>query len=299
MASGTGLFNLETRQWDDKICRALQLSRKKLPRLAPAPVIATSKSMPLKSVAIIMIGDGAAGNLGSGASTKGVVAINVGTSAAIRVISSAKRGRLAPGLFRYVLDDQRFVVGGAISNAGNLREWALREFRIGKNSRAAHESFSRNAAARDSMVLLPFWVDERSPTWPDDLRGVISGLNQTVTAIEMMRSLATASFYRLAQILEIMRATDQAGSRIIVSGGILRSPQAIRLLADSLGCDVEISRVQEASLRGAAIFALQQQGIRPRALRAGRLVKQNRALAKLHADRRAKQEALEKRLTKL
>ena len=273
MASGTGLFNLENFQWDDELRRALQLSLKKLPKIESAPVTANldrlkrsrwlapganSSHASSKSVAITVIGDGAASNLGSGASTKGIVAINVGTSAAVRVISAAKRSKIAPGLFRYVLDDKRLVVGGAISNAGNLREWALRELRLSKDSRAKPEAFSRTAAARDSLVVLPFWVDERAPTWPDDVNGVIYGLNPAVTATEIMRSLATASFYRLAQILEILRANGHAGSRIIISGGILRSPSEVRLLADSIGHDVEISRVQEASLRGAAVFALEQ-----------------------------------------
>ena len=132
---------------------------------------------------------------------------------------------------------------------------------------------------------------------PTTSRGAIYGLNPTVTATEIMRSLVTASFYRLAQILKILRADGHSGSRIVVSGGILRSPESIRLLADSIGHDVEISRVAEASLRGAAIFALEQQGIRPRPLPAGKFVKHDRALARLHAERRAKQEALERRLT--
>ena len=299
MASGTGLFNLPNYQWDDEICRALHLTRRNLPKIESAPVIATAKSpeTPLPSFAITMIGDGAASNLGSGASTKGIIAINVGTSAAVRVISDAKRGTLPSGLFRYVLDEKRFVIGGAISNAGNLREWGLRELRLGKGSHPEREILSRTAAARDSLVVLPFWVDERAPTWPEDARGVIYGMTPTVTACEIMRSLATASFYRLAQILEVLRADRKSNPRIIVSGGILRSPEEVRLLADSIGHDVEISRVQEASLRGAAVFALEQQGIRPPALPVGKLIRHDRALAKLHAERRARQEALETRLS--
>ncbi len=167
------------------------------------------------------------------------------------------------------------------------------------DSRAERETYSRTAAAQDSLVVLPFWVNERAPSWPDDARGVICGLNPTVTAAEIVRSLATASFYRLAQILDILQANGHGISRIIISGGILRSTEAVRLLADSIGHDVEISRVQEASLRGAAVFALEQQGIHLRPLATGRLIKHNRALAKLHALRRAKQEALERRMAKL
>ncbi len=298
MASGTGLYNYRRRQWDTELCRSLSIAIDKLPVIRATSVLSSSTREHLSLVRLLTIGDGAASNLGSAAIGRGRVAVNVGTSAAVRVISTGKHDKVSAGLFRYVVDKNRFVVGGATSNAGNLRQWALRELRLRKDAHANLKTFSRTAAARDSLVILPFWVDERAPTWPDDASGVIYGLNPTVTATEIMRSLTTASFYRLAQILDILRANGHASSRIIVSGGILRSPEEIRLLADSIGHDVEISRVQEASLRGAAVFALEQQGIRPPALPSGRLVKHDRALAILHAERRAKQEALENRLTK-
>ena len=78
-----------------------------------------------------------------------------------------------PRPFRYVLGNKRFVVGGAISNAGNLREWALRELRLAK-THAQKPKLSRTAAAHDSLVVLPFWVDERAPTWPDDVNGAFT-----------------------------------------------------------------------------------------------------------------------------
>jgi sugar (pentulose or hexulose) kinase len=109
--------------------------------------------------------------------------------------------------------------------------------------------------------------------------------------------LESAVFYRLAQILDLLKASGFPTRRIIVSGGILRSIAAVRLLADAIGRDVEISRVREASLRGAALFALQHQRIRPSKTPKGRVVKHSRVLAALHAERRAQQENLENRLT--
>lgn len=297
MASGTGLLDLQRFEWSGEICRVAAVSQKTLPSIESTPVITSSRRLGLSSVAIMVIGDGAASNLGSGASANGVVAINVGTSAALRVIVPAKRRRLAFGLFRYVLDGKRFVIGGAVSNAGNLREWALRELRIPTSRNGQRKTLSRTAAAGDSLVVLPFWVDERAPTWPDDGHGVVYGLNPSVTATEIARSLATATFYRLGEILKILRTSGSPTRRIIVSGGILRSTAEIRILADAIGRDVEISPVREASLRGAAIFALEQQRIPSPALRKGRIVKHSRALAAVHAQRRAKQKTLEKRLT--
>ena len=58
----------------------------------------------------------------------------MGTSAALRVVLSREpsaREPLAPfGLFSYRVDDHRRLMGGAVSNAGNLRAWALRELKL-------------------------------------------------------------------------------------------------------------------------------------------------------------------------
>jgi sugar (pentulose or hexulose) kinase len=80
--------------------------------------------------------------------------------------------------------------------------------------------------------------------------------------------------------------------QIIVSGGILHSPASLRILADCLGRDIHISRELESSLRGAAIYASQQLGGKPKPLAAGRVVRYDRALAAKHRERRSQQEAL-------
>ena len=77
--------------------------------------------------------DGAASNLGSGATVPDCAAINVGTSAAVRIMYRTSRNAPAKapfGLFCYRVDTKRHLIGGAVSNAGNLRAWCLRELRL-------------------------------------------------------------------------------------------------------------------------------------------------------------------------
>jgi gluconokinase len=293
IASGTGLYNLRRKQWDGELCRGLGLTIENLPAIRAAPVMVSSTRERLSLVSLTVLGDGAASNLGSGAIESGAVAINVGTSAAVRVVVPSRRRKAAHNLFHYVLDEKHSIVGGALSNAGNLREWALRELRTADKRQDKSEMVSRKSAALDSLVALPSWIDERASTWPEDAGGVIYGLNQATTANEITRVLATAVYYRLARILDWLRTSGFSTRRIIVSGGILQSVGALRLLADALGRDIEISRVQEASLRGAAIFALKKLGFEVPNIRRGRSVEHNPELAREHRKRRARQESLE------
>lgn len=292
MVSATGLYNSRRREWDEQLCDVCHVDPTQLPGIS-------EESESRRGVRIFTaIGDGAAGNLGSGADRAGIIALNVGTSAAARIMQTtpaASRTKVPFGLFRYIVDAHRSVMGGAVSNAGNLRVWCLRDLRL--NQAGAERGLSRAKAAVDSLNVLPFWVGERAPTWPEGQFGVIDGLDQATRAIDILRATTTAVFYRLAEIIDLIEAATGRPRRIVVSGGIVHSVAAIKLLADAIGRDVEITRQAEASLRGAAVYALNKMGMKPAATSAGRIIKCQPILAAKHRERRQRQIDLEKILT--
>lgn len=285
MASGTGLYNLRERAWDEEVCEACGISREQLGKIEDA-----------RANVFAAIGDGAASNLGSGADRPGKIAINIGTSAAVRMITQ-KSKQLPRGSFKYVVDEKRFVLGGAISNAGNLHRWCLGELKI-KADREAEKALTRMDAARDALTILPFWVQERAPTWPENLGGTIIGLRPVTSATDILRATTTSVFYRLALIVDQLEVALGRADEIIVSGGILHSPASLVILADSLGRDIRVCREMESSLRGAAIYALEHLGHEVTPLRAGKLVRHRPALAAKHRERRARQDELERQLTR-
>ena len=288
MASGTGLYDLARRTWDDRLCELCNID--------PQSLGAIEDIKSAESVATFAaIGDGAASNLGSGADQPRVVAINIGTSAAVRAVETGAGGELPHGLFRYVVDDERYVIGGATSNGGNLRRWCMRELGFTTDA-AAEKTLGRDAAAVDALAVLPFWTAERAPTWPDTVGGTVTGLTQTTTKDDMLRAITTSGFYQLADILERLEQAIGTAQQVIVSGGILKSPASLAILADALGRDIRINAVTESSLRGAVIYGLEKLGARVPSLPAGRLIRHRRRLAEQHRERRERQNVLEQLL---
>ena len=293
MASGTGLYNLKQHAWDTELCEYSRIDHEQLDQIDDRPT-ATCKTLPDAQI-FPAIGDGGASNLGSGAATAGRIAINIGTSAAVRAIvpeRAWRAGRLPAGLFSYVLDEERLVIGGAISNAGNLRAWCLRELRLSAEIEA---TLSRVGAANDTLTVLPYLVSERAPTWPELVRGTFGGVTSVTSAAEIFRAATTATFYRLADILNALESAVARVDELIISGGVLKSEASLRLLADCLARDIHVCREPESSLRGAAIHALERLGHKVTPLRAGRVVRHHRALAEKHRARRREQAALERR----
>jgi gluconokinase len=303
MASATGLLDGRTLKWDAALLRRCGISAARLNPVSDEPgKISAARAKKFPELAGVpwfpAIGDGAASNLGSGATRPGLAAINVGTSAALRVVVEAKpsgRGPLAPfGLFGYRVDATRRLLGGAVSNAGNLRAWALRELRLPADEAAMEKQFAARPGPAENLAVLPFWIAERAPTWPEDLPSVVTGVTQATTALDLLQALQEATYLRLARIaIEVEKA---AGRRLafIVSGGIHHSPESMQRLANALGRAVYASSEPEASLRGAACFALGKLGVNPPAPKLGRAFRPQAKAARAFAKAREKQAALEK-----
>jgi gluconokinase len=128
MASGTGLLELASADWDAQALELAGVDERALPavvgggwtgRLGPDgsrrwPALAAATWHP-------PTGDGAASSVGAGCVSADRAAINIGTSAAIRVVETADQaGPLHRELWRYLVDDRQVVTGAAFSVGGNL-----------------------------------------------------------------------------------------------------------------------------------------------------------------------------------
>jgi gluconokinase len=296
MANGTGLFNLATLRWDAKLLKRCHISPKKLNTLNEEPLrisVRWALKFPELREALWFsaIGDGAASNLGSGATKKGVAALNCGTSAAIRLVSHSKRTRVPFGLFGYRIDAKRLLIGGAVSNAGNLRTWCLQQLDLPSDPQKLERALAARPAPLHGLTILPFWVSERAPTWPEDLHGTIIGLKNSTSALDILQATREAVFQRLAQIAELLPVR-----RFVVSGGIQKSPVDMQRLADVLGRSLIVCSEPEASLRGAAVFALEKLGVTVPAPSAGRVIHPRLRFSRQYIEARQRQQQLEELL---
>jgi gluconokinase len=308
MASGTGLLNGHTLQWDQPLLRRCNITSRHLNPLSEAPQLLrpnlTRRYPELRHAPWFpALGDGAASNLGSGAIAPDVAAINVGTSAALRVIlkdSPAGRKPMAPlGLFAYRVDATRQLLGGAVSNAGNLRAWAFRELNLPADSAQVEKLLAGRPLPVENLTVLPFWMAERAPTWPENLPSVVVGINQATTALDLLQTLQEATYHRLAQVADFLEKKLKRRLTFIISGGLHRSPNSLQRLANVLGRTVYPSSEPEASLRGGALFALEHLGLTPKHPAPRSAVRPQPVPARAYARARQRQIELEKQSQKV
>jgi gluconokinase len=300
MATGTGLFNPSKLHWDDTLLEHCGLRVSQLPDLSDEPVHAAgplaSEFPELADVPWFpAIGDGAASNLGSDCTRPGLAAINVGTSAALRIMRAGKTAKAPTGLFCYRVDAERFLVGGAVSNAGNLRAWCLKELNAG-DPQALESELSKRPGPDHGLTVLPFWTAERAPTWNEDLRGAILGITQATSAIDLLQAVTEATFHRIAQIAEALSGQTPESPKYFVSGGIQHSNSALQRLADVLNQPLHANPEPEASIRGAAVFAMEKLGMPISPLPVLPPLRPRKAVAQRYQVDRERQAALERLL---
>ncbi len=268
MASGTGLLDQDRLDWDGESLAAAGIDEARLFPLAERTEArrglrpSWARRWPaLRHVPWFpAVGDGAASNVGSDCTDPSRVALNVGTSAALRIIT----GTTAPppwGLWRYRLDRRASLIGGALSEGGNAYAWCRKVLRLADDT--ATEAALATAADDHGLSVLPFFAGERAPGWRGDRRAVLDGLTLDTTAVAIVRAVLEAIALRLALVYTLLEPRAASGHLVVGSGGALGASGAwAQMIADALDRPLIVSREEEATSRGAALLALDALGVR-------------------------------------
>ena len=247
-ASGTGLLDVNEGRWDAELLDVLRLDPSRLPAISDDPIGDALPWFPA-------LGDGACSNVGAGCLTRDRAALMIGTSGAYRAVFEADRGDPRPGLFLYRLDDRRLVEGGSLSDGGNLYAWLKDTLRLPGNVDVA----ARPPDAH-GLTFLTLLGGERSPGWNARARGAVAGLHFGTTPADLLQAALEGIAYRVAEIADRMPEVHE----VVATGRALLSDRSwIQVLADVLERPVSVSAVPEASLRGAAVVALERLGVVP------------------------------------
>lgn len=272
MASGTGLLLTKEQTWDEDLLHALGVRAEQLPKLGDLgdtirgltpryagrwPVL---RDVPWFPAA----GDGATANIGSGCATSSRFALTVGTTSAVRVVVPLDEMTPPEGLWLYLLDARRGVLGGALSEGGNLFAWLENTLRLPPLA----EAESQVAALppnEHGLTVLPYVVGERSLGWHGEARATLAGISVSTTPADILCAAVESLAYRIGAVYErLISSLHLAGQppQIIGSGGsLLSSPLFQQVIADVVQTPLYPSRSHEASARGAALLALESLGV--------------------------------------
>jgi gluconokinase len=281
MASASGMFDVRNHRWDENALALLHITPAQLSEpVSPRQIfehfdreVARQIGLPANTPLIIGGGDGPLASIGVGACTDRVLAVNVGSSAAARLIVTEPWIDPGEKLYTQIADVDRWVVGGVVSSGGIVYEWFLNQY-LTKSIQGEpvagldiHAEAERAAAetppGANGMIFIPYLGGEQCPGWAPETRGAFWGLDFRHRRGDMIRAVLEGITYSIYRIIERIQSNHPAPfDEVRVSGGLTSSALWLQIAADVFGYPVVATATSEGSARGAAALALLALGMR-------------------------------------
>lgn len=274
LASATGLLNVQTVDWSEDALAFAGIDKSRLSVLAePTDRLPSLKkeyaqlfNLPADTPFINGGSDGGLANIGAGAVLPGEAALTIGTSGAVRILSSNPVRDAGRRLFNYRLDKDYYLPGGAINNGGILLQWFIQTF---TDNIKTFETYLDELLPRageiepgaSGLIFLPYVYGERAPVWDAEASGMFVGIKAMHTRAHFLRAVLEGVAFSLRQILEALEENGVVTDHLYAGGGFIDSPEWLRIVTDVLGKTVHVSHAADASAMGAIYMGMKATGI--------------------------------------
>jgi gluconokinase len=272
LASTTGLFNIHNFHWEPTSLRFAGITENKLSEVIPGTEGVDLSPYWLEkfnlsgNVPVFPGGaDGCYANIGAFATDSKVPAITLGTSGAIRTISSVPLLPENKSLFCYVLDRDQYIAGGAINNGGILFDWFADTFCLNNTASASKYDnldllLKTVPPGSQGLLCLPYLLGERAPVWDPLAKGVFFGVSIQHRKEHFLKALVEGMLMNLEEVGREISSVNGNFRKIMAGGGAMRSEALLQAMADIFNTPIHASRFYDHSSRGAFIVAVEALG---------------------------------------
>lgn len=261
MASGTGMMNIHTLQWDETILNYLNIKENQLSKIVSP--IHKSKGINDGFLYILGGGDGPLANLGTGSMEKNRIALSIGTSGAVRIpveepyIDSEMRTQC------YHLIDNQYLKLGAVNNGAIILQWLKESFlKTNESYETLLEQAKEIPAGSDGLLFVPYLLGERAPIWDAEAQGTLLGIKITHHKAHFIRATLEGILFGLFSVVEILLPDlkIRKETTVMVSGGFGKSELWLQMVADIFQMKVVVSETIEGAAWGAVLIGFKAIG---------------------------------------
>lgn len=268
-----GIFDMNTKRWSKELMDKMGISISMMPsRIVESTDIVGNVTKRIVDKLGIMEGlpvvasgiDCGASNIGLGIFEPGIYTASIGTSACGALISSKplKGSGLIVWPYLYDAKNLSYYFAGA-STAGAILKWFRNvfcelEISIEKETgESAYNILSKKAekipVGSDGLIVLPYFMGERSPLWDSDAKGTIMGLSLAHKKEHIFRAFMEAVAYSLRDAMEATK--EDLGEYIIIAGGVTKSKLWRQIFADVTGYPIVCPKNDAEATMGDVMLA--------------------------------------------
>jgi len=262
----SGLFDVRQRAWVVEFLDEVELSPDYFPPVhAPtdivgglAPAIAARVGLTAGTPIVAGSADHIASALAAGVRADGDTLIKFGGAGDILYCSSSPLSH--PRLFIDAHDiPGKYLLNGCMAASGSLVKWFVTDILGQTASKATLQDFDRRAlelpAGSDGVIVLPYFLGEKTPLMDPHAKGVIFGLGLHHGPVHIFRAMLEAVMYGFRHHLDVLRAAGRVPTRIVATNGGVSSGLWRCIAADVLNAPVTSFKGHPGSSLGVAFVA--------------------------------------------
>lgn len=258
----SGLYDFGAQDWDDDLVRLAGIDPAWLgPVRHPADVVGEVTSEAGRATGLAPgtpVAAGSADHVASafaaGLTREGDLLVKLGGAGDILYCSD--RASADPRLFLdYHLVPNTFLINGCMAASGSLIRWFRDQFAPGAGYADLDREASPIEAGAGGLILLPYFLGEKSPINDPLARGTLVGLTLSHTRGHVYRAVLEGIAYGFRHHLAVMAELGHHPVRVRVSNGGTRSDLWKQITADVLGLPLEQVAENPGSALGAAFVA--------------------------------------------
>ena len=272
IASGTGIWNMQTKNWDLELLSDIGIKPDRFSEcIEPISFISGGIKRKYASLlgliegtpGIIGASDGALSHIGSAGVATERMSLTVGTGAALRKCIFSPHVITGSEAFCYYLADDNWLLGGVLLNAGNVFRWFADNLMpatktIKETFKLMDQLVTETPAGADGLFFIPLLSGERCPQYRPSARGIIFGLNFAHSRSHLVRALMEGLAYSIYSVYKMLAPDSE--TELVASGGVLNSPVWLKIISDFLGKTIWLPRIQEVAAWGGVILGLRAVG---------------------------------------
>ena len=263
-ASGTGYFNVRTREWDCAILRHIDPGGRleaALPELIepdqPAgrlrPALAKRLGLNPQTIVSSGGGDNMMGAIGTGNIRPGAITMSLGTSGTLYAYADQPRISAQPSVATFCSSSGGWLPLICTMNLTNANG-AIRDL-LQLDLEAFNALAAEAPIGAAGVTMLPFLNGERVPALPQATASLHGLTADNLTRANLCRAVIEGVTFGLRYGLDLLRESGIRSQRIQLIGGGAKSPMWRQMVADMMATPVVCTRHSEAAALGGAIQA--------------------------------------------
>jgi xylulokinase len=133
----------------------------------------------------------------------------------------------------------KYIFGGGTSTSGAIVAWFRENFCPEKSYEELDEEAKRIEPGANGLVMLPYFMGERTPVLDERARGIIFGLTISHNRSHVYRAVLEATAYCIKHHFDVMKEKGVFPERVLIVDGGAKSVLWRQIISDVINMPVE------------------------------------------------------------